>query len=80
MKKPSNKAVHSSSALVCNLFDYWRTANPEAIGRAIDIALPVKVVRYEAQLPTGLRGSPPTLDLLLVASSTLACVSSGVTH
>jgi hypothetical protein len=66
------RAVHSSSGLVCNLFDYWRTTDREAIARALDIPSPIEDVRFEAQLATGLRGTPPTLDLLVVASATQA--------
>lgn len=66
------RALHSSSGLVCNIFDYWRITDPEAIGRALGLSLAIRNVRFEAQLPTGLRGTPPTLDLLLVASPALA--------
>lgn len=66
------QAVHSSSALVCNVFDYWRSTDPGAIGRALAIPSSATELHFEAQLPTGLRGTPPTLDLLLVASGTLA--------
>jgi len=52
--------------------EYWRTTDPEAIARALEIPPPIIEVRFEAQLPTELRGTPPTLDLLLVASATRA--------
>jgi len=67
------RAAHSSSALVCNIFDSWRSSDPWAISRALGIPHVPEAVHFEAQLPTGLRGTPPTLDLLLLASDTLAC-------
>ena len=68
------RALYSSSALVCNVFDTWRSADADAgaIGRALAISSALASVRFEAQLPSGLRGTPPTLDLLLVASDSLA--------
>lgn len=66
------RAVHSSSALVCNVFDCWRNADTGAISRALGISDSLTDFHFEARLPTGLRGTPPTLDLLLVASDTRA--------
>ena len=65
------KAMHSSSALVCNVFEYWHL-QPEAVARALQIAEPVISLEFEAKLPTGLRGTPPTLDLLLISTDDLA--------
>jgi len=71
--EPANmRALYSSSALVCNVFDYWRNADADAIGRCFAIPNPLTGVRFEAQLSSGLRGTPPTLDLLLVAAEDLA--------
>jgi len=66
------RALYSSSALVCNVFDHLRNANATSIGRFLAIANAVASVRFEAQLPSGLRGTPPTLDLLLIATATIA--------
>ncbi len=64
--KPAKmRALCSSSALVCNVFDYWRHRDSQAVARALRIAEPVTRLRFEAPLPTGLRGTPPTLDLLV---------------
>ena len=65
------RALHSSSALVCNAFEYWRT-NLGAIARGLGIAESISKIQFEAQLPTGLRGTAPTLDLLLISSEELA--------
>ena len=66
------RAVHSSSALVCNVFDHWRRSDPGAISRALGIPDVPAAIHFEAQLPTGLRGTPSTLDLLVLGSDDLA--------
>jgi hypothetical protein len=74
------KALHSSAALVVNVFDYWSecdrdgdgngefAARPlcEALTQALDLDAELRLpLRFEAQLPTGLPGNPPNLDVLL---------------
>ena len=59
------RALHSSAVLVCNLFDCWIENDHGAVGRAFGISERIRHVELEAKLPTGLRGTPPTLDLLL---------------
>ena len=59
------RALHSSAVLVCNLFDCWIENDRGAIGRAFGTSKRISRVELEAKLPTGLRGTPPTLDLLL---------------
>lgn len=59
------RALHSSAVLVCNLFDCWIENDRGAIGRAFGISERIRRAELEAELPTGLRGTPPTLDLLL---------------
>lgn len=66
------RALHSSSALVCNIFDYWRHVDPAAVGRALGLPLPIAYLQFEKAMPTGLRGTPPTLDLLLSATGAQA--------
>jgi Restriction Endonuclease associating with ARP len=64
--KPAKmRALESSSALCCNFFDFWRTRNPGEIGRLLMIPEPVLQVSFEVEFPTGLRGTPPTLDMVL---------------
>ena len=58
------RALHSSSALVCNLFDSWTSRDATAIGRAF--GLEVEEIKFESKLLTGLRGTPPTPDLLML--------------
>jgi hypothetical protein len=64
--KPAKmRAFESSSALVCNFFDFWRERNVGEIGRILMIPEPVIQVSFEVKFPTGLRGTPPTLDIVL---------------
>lgn len=62
---------HSSAALVCNVFDYWRRVDKTAIGRALDLEEPIVDVRFEAELDSRLPGTKPTLDLLLTTAGPL---------
>ncbi len=69
-KKPVKmRALHSSSALVCNLFDYWSSRDRTAIGRSFGLSVEVKEIRFEHKLQTGLPGTPPTLDMLILDQS-----------
>jgi hypothetical protein len=58
-------SLHSSSALVCNVFDYWRGRQLEPLLAALGIPDSLNEIRFEQRFPTGLRGNPPNLDLLL---------------
>ena len=69
-KRPAKmRALHSSSALVCNLFDYWITNDTNAIGRCLGLEENPQEIRFEVKLPTGLGGTPPTPDLLIIDQS-----------
>lgn len=64
------KALHSSSALAVNFFDYWteRDGAPllQALGFNDDS---VKSITFEAQYSTGLSGNPPNLDIAIELAS-----------
>lgn len=66
-KRPKMAAIHSSSALAANCFDYWSPAGTDRtpLQRALDLHCAISAVQLEAQLPSGMRGIPPTLDVLL---------------
>lgn len=57
-------ALHSSSALVANVFDYWRDVDPAALASAFDLDVPIATIRMEAPFSTGY-GFPCNLDLVL---------------
>ena len=63
------RALRSSSALVCNLFDYWVVEDATAIGRCLGLGANVLEVEFEVELSTGLKGTPPTPDLLNIDQS-----------
>ena len=67
------RALHSSSALAVNFFDYWTDRDDKA---PILSALGVDPVGeasldFEAQFPTGLKGTPPHLDVAMTQSTCL---------
>lgn len=59
-------ALHSSSALAVNVFDYWRGRSLAWVAGALSLTSEPSLLRFEAQFPTGLPGNPPNLDLALV--------------
>lgn len=64
------QALHSSSALACNWFDYWRTRDLNPLTKAFGVASPFIDLRLEAKLSTGLGGKGPNLDVLLTSADT----------
>jgi hypothetical protein len=59
------QALHSSSALVCNFFDYWRAGNLKPLAEALGISIELSGLAFERKFPTGLRGTHPNLDVVL---------------
>ena len=60
------RALHSSSALVVNVFDYWTPRDKAILSKSLGLHRKVDTVAFEAQRETGLPGTPPNLDLELV--------------
>ena len=65
------QALHSSSALACNVFEYWRGRDSCALANALGVDEGIVSISFERKFPTGLRGNPPNLDVVLVAPSGL---------
>lgn len=61
-------ATHSSSALACNWFDYWRDRDFSVLATAFGVPSPFVSLRLEAKLPTGMRGATANLDVLLTTA------------
>ena len=61
-------AAHSSSALACNWFDYWRDRDFGVLSAAFDVPSPFVSLRLESRLPTGMRGTDANLDVLLTTA------------
>ena len=62
-------AVHSSSALACNWFDYWRERDFDVLSTAFGVSEPFVTLQLEAHVPTGMRGADANLDVLLTTAS-----------
>ena len=63
------KALHSSSALAVNVFDYWSGIDAEPLAKVLGLSDMITAVEFEAQYPTGLPGNPPNLDVVLHVTS-----------
>jgi hypothetical protein len=58
-------ALHSSSALVVNVFEHWSLTDPEPLAEALQLRAPIVTIDFEAQHPAGLPGTPPHLDVCI---------------
>ena len=69
--KPAKiKALHSSAALVLNVFDYWVDRNDRMpLKNALGLQASIQSVEFEQKFPTGLRGKPPHLDVVITDSN-----------
>ena len=64
------KALHASSALVVNFFDYWTDKPKAPLLSALGInADDIQTLDFEARFPTGLGGTPPHLDVAITLES-----------
>ncbi|HEX6070099.1 MAG TPA: hypothetical protein VFZ18_09745, partial [Longimicrobiaceae bacterium] len=59
------QALHSSSALAVNVFDYWRDRPREPLERALGLESGIADIQFERTFPTGMLGTPPHLDVTL---------------
>lgn len=57
------QALHSSSALVLNVFYYWRNHDLDSLAKACGIPKGMTELRFEQTHPTSLGGIPPHLDI-----------------
>ncbi|MDX2221056.1 MAG: hypothetical protein SF172_18725 [Burkholderiales bacterium] len=64
--KGKMQALHSSSALACNVFDYWRHRNARPLAAALGLSGQICSLRFEQKFPTGLPGNAPNLDVALL--------------
>lgn len=62
IKRGKMQALHSSSALVLNFFQYWRGHNIDLIGQACGARKGMTELRFERTHATPLGGIPPHLD------------------
>lgn len=59
------RALHSSATLVCNVFEYWRNGELGSLGEALEVNAVIERLTFEEHFRTGLRGTPPHLDVAL---------------
>jgi hypothetical protein len=59
------QALHSSSALACNWFDYWHSRDLEPLSRAFGVPVRFTTLVLEQKVPTGLGRIPPNIDVFL---------------
>jgi hypothetical protein len=62
------QALHSSSALAVNVFDYWRDRSLTWFAGVLSLTSEPSFLGFEAQFRTGLDGTPPNLDLAFMLS------------
>jgi len=71
------QALHSSSALACNVFEYWRQREDRtALEQALGLRSRILEIRFEQPFPTGLKGTSPHLDVVLETEGGLVAVES----
>ena len=51
------------------MFDYWTGGDSDALATALGLKERISAIRFEVQFPTGLRGTPPNLDVVLTQQS-----------
>lgn len=68
-KRGKMQALHSSSALAINFFEYWRHRDPTPLARALGTSDAIAGISFEQKFPTGLRGKAPNLDVVLELKS-----------
>jgi hypothetical protein len=75
------QALHSSTALVCNVFDYWRGRNLEVLRAALGLSTRLCALAFEQKFQTGLGGKAPNLDVVLYGrDGTLLAIESKFTE
>jgi hypothetical protein len=62
-------ALHSSAALVANVFDYWSARDAAPLGAALGLGAERVQLKFEEPLATGVEGDPPLSDVVLRCES-----------
>jgi len=63
------QATHSSAALACNWFDYWRERDFGVLSTVFGVPQPFVALRLEKHVKTGMRGADANLDVLLTTAN-----------
>jgi hypothetical protein len=67
-KRGKMQALHSSSALASNVFEFWRGHNTSALVQALGLSGGEVNIEFERKFPTGLPGNAPNLDVVLTST------------
>ena len=59
------QALHSSAALACNFFEYWRERDLAVLGTVFGLRTRPSRLAFERKFPTGLGGIAPNMDVVL---------------
>jgi len=62
-------ALHSSAALVANVFDHWSARDAAPLVGALGLGVDAATLTFEEPLATGVEGDPPTSDVVLRCGS-----------
>lgn len=62
------RALHSSAVLAINVFQYWESRSGPGLPKALGLAGSLEKLEIERQFASGLKGMPPTLDVVLSLS------------
>jgi hypothetical protein len=74
-------SLTSSAALVVNVFDHWRQADPAPLLKALGVESQLRALSFEAAFVTGLEGDPPSVDVALrLASGAVVAIESKFTE
>lgn len=80
-RPPKMCALHSSAALAANVFDHWTDRDAAPLQRALEIDSEIVSIAFERKFDTGLRGSPPNLDVAFeLASGAVVGIESKFTE
>lgn len=59
------RALHSSAVLAINVFQYWEGRTGPELPKALGLEGSLEELEIERQFVSGLKGTPPTLDVVL---------------
>ena len=80
-RPPRLQALHSSAALVVNVFDHWRRAEPKPLLAALGIDGDAAALVFEKGFPTSVPGDPPYIDVVLeLAAGRVIAIESKFTE
>lgn len=70
-------ALHSSSALAANMFEFWRDRDKSALASSMGLSSAIQQLNFERKFKTGLTGKAPNLDVVLtLADDSIVAIES----